>query len=302
MALFGASKKSILSAAIKQTVRARKNEGAKAEQLFISAYQGFADVVKDDLVRGEALYNWGFALLHQAKIKQEGEDVKLYLEAITKFSFCLLVQPNHLGAAIDGGVAYMDLARILSVDANDELYDLAGEYFANAERIQRGSAAYNLACVYGLRGQDEACLEALELSKECGSLPNVEDITNDADLSNVKAKQWFVEFMEKILAGPEPEVVDKNTVIYDNEGNVVNKNKKVKRYENEVDGVVYDAEGNVLRKINDEVESPAQDEAVESKADDAADEVGKAEEAETSGSSNDKKENGNKKIENLFRR
>ncbi|MCK5188502.1 MAG: hypothetical protein KAR12_00425, partial [Methylococcales bacterium] len=51
MALLGAySKKSILKAAVKQTVKARTNEGAKADQLFISAYEGFADVVKDDLV------------------------------------------------------------------------------------------------------------------------------------------------------------------------------------------------------------------------------------------------------------
>ena len=295
MALFGASKKSILSAAIKQTTRARANEGAKAAQLFVSAYQGFADVVKDDLVRGEALYNWGFALLHQAKTKEEGEGIKLYLEAITKFSFCLLVQPNHLGAAIDGGVAYMDLARILNVDANDELYDLGGEFFANAERIQRGSAAFNLACVYSIRGQYEACLEALELSRECGSLPNVEDIINDVDMLNVKNKQWFVDFMEKVKAGPEPEVVDANAVIYDAEGNVVNKNKKVKRYENEVNGVVYDAEGNVLRGGDDEAESQDQD-------DESADATGKAEVPEASESPNEKKEGDDRKIENLFSR
>jgi len=301
MALFGASKKSILNAAIKQTTRARRaNEGAKAEQLFASAYQGFADVVKDDLVRGEALYNWGFALLHQAKIKEEKDSIKLYLEAITKFSFCLLVQPNHLGAAIDGGVAYMDLARILDVDAIDELYDLAGEFFTNAERIQRGSAAYNLACVYGLRGQNEACLEALELSKECGSLPNSEDITSDADLSNVKNKSWFVAFMEKITAEPEPEVVDESVVIYDNEGNVVNKNKKVKGYENEVDGVVYDAEGNVLRTIADEAKVPVKDEASELTEDDSADKIVKAE--ESSENTQEKKKEGSKKIENLFSR
>lgn len=276
MALFGASKKSILNAAIKQTTKARKSEGPKAEQLFVSAYQGFADVVKDDLVRGEALYNWGFALLHQAKIKKEDEGIKLYLEAITKFSFCLLVQPNHLGAAIDGGVAYMDLARILDVDANDELYDLAGEFFENAERIQRGSAAYNLACVFGLRGQDKACLEALELSKECGSLPNAEDITSDADMSKVINKPWCVEFMEKVTAEPEPEVVDESVVVYDDEGNVVNKNKKVTRYENEVDGVVYDAEGNVLSQIDD----------------DSADTIEKAE--ENAENADEKKEGGEK--------
>ncbi len=301
MALFGASKKSILNAAIKQTTRARRtNERPKAEQLFASAYQGFADVVKDDLIRGEALYNWGFALLHQAKIKEEKDSIKLYLEAITKFSFCLLVQPNHLGAAIDGGVAYMDLARILDVDAIDELYDLAGEFFTNAERIQRGSAAYNLACIYGLRGQNEACLEALELSKECGSLPNSEDITSDADLSNVKDKSWFIAFMEKVTAEPEPEVVDESVVIYDNEGNVVNKNKKVKGYENEVDGVVYDAEGNVLRTITDEAKVPVKDEAPELTENDSADKIMKAE--ENSENTQEKKKEDSKKIENLFSR
>ena len=292
MALFGASRKSILNAAIKQTAKARANEGTKAEQLFASAYQGFADVVKDDLVRGEALYNWGFALLHQAKIKEEKDGIKLYLEAITKFSFCLLVQPNHLGAAIDGGVAYMDLARILDVDANDELYDLAGEFFTDAERIQRGSAAYNLACVYGLRGQDEACQEALELSIECGSLPSAGDITSDADMSKVKNKPWFVAFMEKVIAGPEPEVIDENEIIYDAEGNVVNKNKKKKRYENEVDGVVYDAEGNVLSSVNDE--------AAESKKKDSVDTKVTAE--EPSENTQEKKEDDGKKIENLFSR
>jgi len=248
MALFDAYKnKSTLTAAIKQTAKARESEGPKADQLFASAYQGFAEVVEGDLIRGEALYNWGFSLLHQAKSKSEEEGVKLYLSAITKFSFCLLVSPNHLGAAIDGGVAYMDLARILEVNADDELYDLAGEFFENAERIQRGSAAYNLACIYALRGQEDACVEALALSKECGSLPSADDMSTDSDLAKIKNKAWFNEFIEKIKAGPEPVVVDESEVVYDAEGNVVNKKKKKKQHETEVDGVVYDAEGNVLR-------------------------------------------------------
>ncbi len=253
MALFDAYKnKSTLTAAIKQTATARESEGPKADQLFASAYQGFAEVVEGDLIRGEALYNWGFSLLHQAKSKSEEDSVKLYLSAITKFSFCLLVSPNHLGAAIDGGVAYMDLARIMEVNADDELYDLAGEFFENSERIQRGSAAYNLACIYALRGQEDACVEALALSKECGSLPSAEDMNADSDLAKMKNKAWFGEFIEKIKAGPEPVVVDESEVIYDAEGNVVNKKKKKKQLETVVDGVVYDAEGNVLRTVEEE--------------------------------------------------
>jgi len=253
MALFdGYKKKSTLKAAIKQTAKARETEGSKADQLFISAYQGFADVIKGDLVMGETLFNWGFALLHEAKTKNEEDGVKLYLDAISKFNFCLLVEPNHLGAAIDGGVAYMDLARILDVDASDELYDLAKEFFDNAERIQRGSAAYNLAWICGVRGEDEACLDALELSKECGSLPNVDDMLNDIDLVKIKNAPWFVEFMERVTAKPEPEVIDESVPVYDVEGNITNNKKKKKPLEYKVDGVVYDVEGNILRKIESE--------------------------------------------------
>jgi tetratricopeptide (TPR) repeat protein len=255
MALLGAyKKKSILKAAIKQTKKARKNEGAKADQLFLSAYQGFANVVKGDLVMGEALFNWGFALLHEAKAKNDEEGVKLYLEAISKFTFCLLVTPNHLGAAIDGGVAYMDLAHILQINGDDELYDLAKEFFENAERIQRGSAAYNLACIFGVRGQEDACLGALEVSKEFGSLPDADEIVKDTDLANVQSKKWFAEFMERVTAEPEPEVEDESEVKYDVEGKVVKKNIVDLRGNPEVeaDGVVYDVEGNVIRTIESE--------------------------------------------------
>ncbi len=262
MALFGSRKQSILNAAIKQTKKARKNEGAKADQLFISAYEGFADVVNGDLVTGEALFNWGFALLHQAKIKKEEEGIKLYLDAISKFTFCLLVKPDHLGAAIDGGVAYMDLARIMNVDGNDELYDLAGEFFENAERIQQGSAAYNLACVFALRDQKDACLEALELSRNSGSLPAVEDIMNDIDMIKVKNMPWFADFLERVTAEPEPEIEDTNAVTYDAEGNVANRKKTKQKFATEFeaeDGNIYDVEGNVIRKAeSEEMNKPEQ--------------------------------------------
>lgn len=273
MAFLGAyKKKSTLKAAIQQTTNARESEGAKADQLYISAYKGFADVVKDDLVMGEALYNWGFALLHQAQSKGEDESIKIYLEAISKFTFCLLVTPNHLGAAIDGGVAYMDLSRILEVDPTDELYDLAEEFFVNAGRIQSGSAAYNLACIYAIKKDKKLCLELLELAKDKGSLPSAENIIDDVDMVNVKNEPWFTDFMDKVTAVPEPEKADNTAPVYDAEGNVTNKRKKKSGYENEVDGVVYDAEGNVLRGgPEDEAESieakpEASDVAIDEKA------------------------------------
>lgn len=196
MSLFGPITKSgILKAAIKQVAQARVAEGSKAEQLFKSAYQGFAKVIAGDLNSAEALYNWGFALLHEAKSKSPEQAKALYLDAISKFAFCSLASPTHLGAAIDGGVALMDLARLNDASADDSLYDQALVCFNRAENIQKGSAAYNLACIYALRGDQDACLASLELSRDRGSLPDEQDVMNDPDMAKVKDAGWFHEFL-----------------------------------------------------------------------------------------------------------
>ncbi|MGR9087955.1 MAG: TPR end-of-group domain-containing protein [Gammaproteobacteria bacterium] len=192
------TKKSRLNNCIKQTAQARKSEGAKAEQLYQSVYQGYAEVVSDDPLRAEALYYWGHALLHQAKTKTGDEAASLYRDAIVKFAFCMTIDPDYLAAAIDGGVAYMDLARLLGVSLDDTLYRQAQKEFEKANAIQAGSASYNLACIYALRGEDDACLKALESSKNKGSLPDADDILNDPDLNGVKQQSWFAAFMETL--------------------------------------------------------------------------------------------------------
>lgn len=199
MSLFDAiKKKSALKTAIHQVAAARETEGEKADVLFNSAYQGFEATIHKDLMISEALYNWGFALLHQAKTKTGEQAVALYQDAFTKFSFCLTIDPDYLGAAIDGGVALMDLARLKQVEADDGLYSSAKRSFEKANKIQTGSASYNLACVHSLCRDEHACLEALQNAKENGSLPNVEEIINDPDLKNVADKTWFIEFVDSL--------------------------------------------------------------------------------------------------------
>ncbi|MFZ2170647.1 MAG: hypothetical protein WAW61_13550, partial [Methylococcaceae bacterium] len=91
------TKKSKLNATIKQTAQARKSEGSTADSLFKAAYQGYEEVLHDDPLRADALYNWGFALLHQAKTKTGDEAARLYQDAIDKFAFCMLINPDYLG-------------------------------------------------------------------------------------------------------------------------------------------------------------------------------------------------------------
>ncbi len=209
------TKKSRLKTAIKQTREARSSEGSKADQLFKKVYQEYAEVVTNEPVIAEALYNWGFTLLHQARTKPGDEAAKLYQDAIAKFSFCLTIEPAYLGAAIDGGVAYMELARVNAVGPNDSLYGRAQNYFEKANAIQAGSASYNLACIYGLRNDKEACLNALEISKGKGSLPAPADILADPDMGGVIYQDWFVAFMESLNQEPEPVAEIKEVVAED---------------------------------------------------------------------------------------
>ncbi|MDX8130200.1 TPR end-of-group domain-containing protein [Methylomonas sp. BW4-1] len=198
-------KRSTLDAAIKQVAQARKSEGSKAEQLYKGAYQGFANVIADHLIVSEALYHWGFGLLHEARTQEPKAAIEIYEDAISKFSFCLLISPNYLGAAIDGGVAFMELARISAEAAKPDLYDLAEDFFEKACAIQKGSAAYNLACVYALRGDNDACLAALQTAREFGSLPDEQNILQDDDMAGVINAPWFKAFMEEVRATPAPE-------------------------------------------------------------------------------------------------
>jgi tetratricopeptide (TPR) repeat protein len=211
MSLFDAiKKKAALKTAINQVTAARESEGEKADKLFSNAYQGFETAIHKELMISESLYNWGFALLHQAKTKDGEQAIALYQDAITKFSFCLTIDPDYLGAAIDGGVALMDLARLKQVSAEDSLYASAKRSFERANKIQKGSASYNLACVHGLCHDEEACLAALQNAKEHGSLPNVDDIMADPDLINMANKAWFIEFVESLRV-IEPQLALENT-------------------------------------------------------------------------------------------
>jgi len=250
------TKKSKLKAAIKQTTEARSSDGHTADQLFKKVYQDYAEVVANEPLIAEALYNWGLALLHQARSKSGDSAANLYQDAIAKFSFCLTLEPAYLGAALDGGVAYMELARVKAVDANDSLYGRAKSYFEKANAIQAGSASYNVACIYGLRGEKEGCLNALEISKNKGYLPVVADILADPDLERVKQLDWFVDFMDSLNKKPAAAVEVSEAIVEDA---ALNEHANV---EAEGEAVVSEVVVDAPITENDEVEDDHAEEAL----------------------------------------
>jgi len=190
------------------TLDARQETGEKADQLFQQAYNNFSAISESYSNYSDALYYWGFALLHQAQTSSTEKSIKVFEDAINKFSFCKTVAPDHLGAAIDGGVALLGLAKAKQMGLEHELYRKAKESFGAAEKIQTGSASYNLACIYALQNEANACLKALENARDHGLVPDEQDIINDDDLKNVKQMPWFAEYINSLTPIPEEVIIE----------------------------------------------------------------------------------------------
>ncbi len=206
MGLFGSIVgKSRVKAAKKIVQKAQnKKDAAEAEKLLSEAMAIYGTVESDSSAFKDALYNWGMTLLYSARIKGGDEAKGLYQEAGKKFSYCLVAKEDYLAAALDWGVALMELAALQNDEEKEASYVLAKEKLNLADSIQKGVASYNFACIHAVHGDFEACKEALELAFDYKNLPDEEDILNDADMQIAKTQPWFDEFIAFINA-PESE-------------------------------------------------------------------------------------------------
>lgn len=71
----------------------------------------------------------------------------------------------------------------------------AEDKFLQAEKLKRGSASYNLACVAARRSDKEQCLSFLKRAKEYETLPDREHLLSDPDLVSIRDEPWFREFL-----------------------------------------------------------------------------------------------------------
>ncbi len=194
-----------LNAGIKLVNEARAADAGAADALFQQGYDKFAEISSTNGKYAQAVYHWGFGLLHQANTKSGNEAIKMLEQAIDKFTVCLNVKPDYMGAAMDGGVAYLTLAKLKGVALDNELYAKAKESFDKAEAIQEGCASYNLACLYAMNNEADAAHRALEKARELGLVPDPEVVLADEDLANIHSQPWFDRFIESISIVEERE-------------------------------------------------------------------------------------------------
>lgn len=187
---------------IKATEKARKAEGEAADRFFEQAYKSFALSMAGNVALPEALHHWGLALFYQAEMKSGKEAKTLLKNACEKYSAAQAIEPNNPNTATDWGVALMAEARRQNAEPSDDLYEQAKAKFLAAEEHWSGIASYNLACLHAIRGEEQECKNYLTSAQELDSLPPLDVVKEDADLSSMNQKAWFQTLVGGAEAAP----------------------------------------------------------------------------------------------------
>lgn len=182
-------------------VRRAENSSHLHEQceLFKQAADKYQEASQLEPHDHTALNHWGVVLGMWARCKRGKAANGLFEEAIKKYDLALERKPDCHQALNNWGVALMELAkRSEGKEAEDSLLE-ALEKWLQAEKIRPGSAAYNMACIYGVLGQPEDCLKWLNISQKHGKLPSRSDIEKDFGLASMRAVPAFQAWLKTVV-------------------------------------------------------------------------------------------------------
>jgi len=190
--------KNVLARGQHQVDKAKDAKGSEADSSFEEAYKKFASAALLDPENAKVIHYWGLAFYEQACQKQGKEAKELYKAACEKFEAALKLDPNNGKIMNDWGAALMAQARNKSDKQAESLYEEAREKIAAAEALEPGAAAYNLACIHSLRGEQQECRRFLEQAQKVGSLPPKKYLEADEDLDKVRKETWFQSLMKDL--------------------------------------------------------------------------------------------------------
>ncbi len=166
------------------------NEGKYGE-----ASDKYAEVVKLKPDMYEAYFSWGYTLADWAEIDGNEE---LFKEACDKYADVVKLKPDMYEAYNNWGYALTKWAQLKSGKPEyTDLLNQAEEKGLKAESLKKGSSAYNLACVYALKGNMDECRKWLLIGRKTGTLPTRETVMEDKDLDIVRNEDWFKEIKWK---------------------------------------------------------------------------------------------------------
>jgi len=148
--------------------------------------------------------NWGSALSQEAQELAKSDLVaasKLWQEANEKFQRALSIKPDFNFAINNLGGSSLNEANAIAATDGDK----ANELRNRAERLLLPLAqsapelvAYNLACVYGQRGDVSNCLHWLKTTQTHNKLVSCEHLQTDADLDAVRNHPDFQAWLQLV--------------------------------------------------------------------------------------------------------
>lgn len=95
---------------------------------------------------------------------------------------------NHLNNA---GSSLLAIAQFKKDPERELLLKKAKEMLLDAEKLEQGAAAYNLACIHAVQGDEENCKQWLLFAATKGKLHERNYALADRDLESVRDKDWF---------------------------------------------------------------------------------------------------------------
>jgi len=125
----------------------------------------------------------------------------LWNQAGEKYRQALAIKPDMHEAANNFGSALVSEANAIAASDSaeaEQLLNQAEQLLLRHADAAPGLVAYNLACVYGLRGNAHDCLRWLRVSQEHGKLPDCKHLREDKDLDPVRNDPEFAEWFKQV--------------------------------------------------------------------------------------------------------
>ena len=167
-----------------------KADEAKDYETAAEFYRQIVEEQKEDK-NSHVYYNWGTALSKLATSKEGTEAEELFKQACDKYQKAIEIKPDLCEAYNNWGLALLYLAKSKKGPEAEKLFNQAKEKCLKAESLKTGNAAYNLACVYAYRGDEDKCQEWLKVAEKAETLATREHAMADDDLKSFRDKDWF---------------------------------------------------------------------------------------------------------------
>ncbi|MBI5937971.1 MAG: hypothetical protein HY850_09005 [Betaproteobacteria bacterium] len=168
--------------------------------LIQQACMAYAEAVRIKPDKHEAYHNWGAALAAWARsLEGEARQAK-FAEACDKYAEAVRIKPDMHKTYNNWGAALAAWARSLEGEAKAAKLREVKNVLMQAEALQAGAGAYNLACVAALFGQPDEAREWLNKARQAGTLAasDCEHLQTDSDLDSLRGLPWFTEYLAEV--------------------------------------------------------------------------------------------------------